>query len=106
MRRLFHYFIPLILVGCAHEFNYRPNHGYVPDATTASHIAEAVWLPIYGKNKIDGERPFHANRVGDLWYVEGSLPASSDPKDIVAGGVAEITIHAKSGKIIRVSHGK
>lgn len=106
MRGLLHFFIPLLFVGCAHEFNYRPKQGYVPDATTATRIAEAVWLPIYGKDTIDGERPFHAKRVGDLWYVEGSLPPGSDPRDTPVGGVAEITIHAKTGKIVRVSHGK
>lgn len=106
MRRLLHYFIPLFLIGCAHDYNFRPKDGFVPDATTASRIAEAVWLPIYGKEAIYEERPYHTKRVGDLWYVEGSLAHSGDPKCIIVGGVAEITIHAKTGKIVRVSHGE
>jgi len=95
-----------MFVGCAHEFNCRPKQGYVPDAVTASRIAEAVWISIYGKDTIYGERPYHVKRVRDLWYVEGSFSPSPDPKCVIAGGVAEITIHAKSGKILRVSHGK
>jgi NTF2 fold immunity protein len=98
--------IAISFVGCATQFNYHPKEGYVPDATAASRIAEAVWIPIYGEKTIFEERPYRAKRIGNLWYVEGSLRSSTDPKELIVGGVAEITIDAKSGKILRVSHGK
>ena len=36
-----------------------PSGGFVPDAATAKKIAEAVWLPIYGK-KVLSEKPYQA----------------------------------------------
>ena len=50
------------LAGCASSnestYNYQPPDGYVPDAKTAIRIAEAVWLPIYGKKVLDDEKPY------------------------------------------------
>ena len=37
-----------------------PKDGFVPDAQTATQIAEAILVPIYGKTVIEGERPFRA----------------------------------------------
>ena len=76
-----------------------PKEGFVPDETTAIKIAEAVWLPIYGEH-IKDEQPFRAKLIGDVWYVEGSLPEHS------FGGVAEAQIRKTDGSILRVSHGK
>ncbi|GAB2789926.1 hypothetical protein HNQ93_003272 [Hymenobacter luteus] len=72
---------------------------YVPDATTAIKIAEAVWLPIYGK-RIYEKRPFKAVSKGAIWVVEGSLPDGMD------GGVPYIEINKMDGRIMRVTHGK
>jgi hypothetical protein len=80
--------------------NYRPHEGYVPDAETAIRIAEAVWLPIYGKKQIESERPFVAELSGDVWTVTGSLP------DGWVGGTAEIDLRKSDGTILRVIHGK
>ena len=76
-----------------------PKEGFVPDETTAMKIAEAIWLPIYGEH-IKDKQPFHARLVGDVWYVEGSLPEHS------LGGVPEAEISKTDGRILRVSHGK
>jgi hypothetical protein len=35
-----------------------PKGGYVPDAVTASRVAEAVLIPVYGEQRIASERPF------------------------------------------------
>jgi hypothetical protein len=80
--------------------NYRPPGGYVPDAETAIRIAEAVWIPIYGRDKIEGERPFTAKLWRNVWTVTGSLP------DGMLGGTAEIDIRKSDGTILRVIHGK
>lgn len=39
--------------------SFMPSGGFVPDAATAKKIAEAVWLPIYGK-KVLSEKPYQA----------------------------------------------
>ena|SRR5437773_1852291 len=83
------------------ESSYIPPKGFVPDAATASRIAEAVWIPIYGKKHIAAEKPFKVTLRGNVWTVTGrDLPADS------AGGVAEADISKRDGRILRVIHGK
>lgn len=81
--------------------SYIPPKGFVPDAATASRIAEAVWIPIYGEKHIAAEKPFKVTLRGNVWTVTGrDLPADS------AGGVAEADISKRDGRILRVIHGK
>jgi hypothetical protein len=77
-----------------------PESGFVPDEAVAISIAQAVWLPIYGKDVLEEERPFVAKLTGDVWIVEGTLP-----KDF-RGGVLIAEISKKTGKVIRISHSK
>ena|GEM_PF-826756 len=81
------------------EHHFIPKEGFVPNEETAIRIAEAVWLPIYGKS-IYEERPFKAELANGVWYVTGSLPEGW------LGGVAEAEINKVDGKILRVSHGE
>lgn len=81
--------------------SYLPAHGFVPDAATAGRIAEAVWIPIYGEDKIAGEKPFKIMLTGDVWTVTGKdLPPGT------GGGVAEADISKRDGRILRVIHGQ
>jgi len=71
----------------------------VPDEITAKKIAEAVWLPLYGK-AIYQKKPFVAKLVnGNVWKVTGTLK-------IQKGGVPYIEIQKCDGKILEVTHGK
>ncbi|WP_052732488.1 YbbC/YhhH family protein [Hymenobacter terrenus] len=80
--------------------SFIPAGGFVPDAATAIRIAEAVWLPIYGK-KVLTEKPYTARLIGKgVWVVEGSLREGRD------GGVAYIEISKRDGRILEVIHGK
>jgi hypothetical protein len=80
--------------------NYKLKDGYVPDEQTAIAIAVAVWTPIYGKDKIEGEKPYKAQLKNGVWTVTGSLPEGFD------GGVAEADIAKDDGCILRVIHGQ
>lgn len=80
--------------------NFIPPSGYVPDEQTAIRIAIAVWEPIYGPMHIANKKPFHAQLLGDVWIVEGSLPKG------VVGGVPIAEISKVDGRIVRVSHGR
>ena len=72
---------------------------YVPDGETAIKIAEAIWLPIYGK-KIYDNRPFIAKlRDSSVWVVEGTLNSAK-------GGVPYMEIQKSDCKILKVFHGK
>ncbi len=77
-----------------------PKNGFVPDEATAINIAEAIWLPIYGKS-IYNEKPFHAKLYkGTVWVVEGTLPVN------MLGGTAYIEINKSDCRILKVTHGK
>ncbi len=73
--------------------------GPVEDEETAKKIAEAVWVPIYGKD-IYNQKPFVATLKDTVWIVQGSLPED------MAGGVAYIEIQKRDGKVLKVTHGK
>jgi hypothetical protein len=81
--------------------SYVPPNGFVPDAATAARIAEAVWIPIYGAERIAKEKPFKATLKGDVWTVTGKdLPPGT------LGGVAEAEVSKRDGRILRVIHGQ
>ena len=79
---------------------YFPKNGFVPDSDTAIKIAEAVWLPIYGK-MIYEEKPFKAKLINkEYWEVTGTLPKGYD------GGTVVAHIRKLDGKILYVIHEK
>ena len=82
------------------KHSYKPKEGYVPDEKTAIKIAVAVWSPIYGEEKIQQEKPFHAVLTNGVWVVEGSLPKGR------RGGVAVAEISKDDGRVLLVSHGR
>lgn len=81
------------------EHSYTPKDGYVPNKETAIKIAEAIWLPIYGK-VIESEKPYIAElKDSTVWIVQGTLKSTK-------GGVAYIEIQKSDCKILKVTHGK
>lgn len=80
--------------------NSETKFGYVPDEKTAIDIALKVWIPIYGKETIESEKPYIATLKNGVWVVTGSLPEGMD------GGVAEVQISQKDGKVLKIIHGK
>ncbi len=79
-----------------------PDDGFVPTREVAIKIAVTIWEPIYGAEKIAGEKPYRATLADGVWTVEGSLPEGRRRK----GGVALAMILKKDGRILRVIHGK
>jgi len=77
--------------------------GYVPDQEMAIRIAVAAWIPVYGKELIESEKPYKATLRDGVWHVSGSLPGGEGR---VLGGVAEAEINQADGKILRVVHGQ
>jgi hypothetical protein len=100
--------ITFLLMGSDVEPTFKPKDGYVPDAETAKRIAEAVWIPIYGAQRIEQEKPFQARLMnGNIWHVEGSMKQPNEGDNIVVeGGVAMAEIAKDDGRILRVIHGK
>lgn len=96
------FLLPLTLY--AGEVTYKPKEGYVPDEATAKGIAEAVWIPVYGKELIEREKPFEAVLKEGVWTVTGTLPCPEGERCL--GGVAEIDISKDDGRVLRVIHGE
>src|SRR5690349_23171989 len=80
-----------------------PKQGYVPDAQTASAIAQAILVPIYGKEQVWKESPYTAKLDGDEWTVEGTLNCGDKTK-FCAGGVAVVRLSRRDGRIPSVIH--
>jgi hypothetical protein len=81
---------------------YNPSEkGVVPDEATAIKIAEAVGLPVFGKNLKD-YMPFHASLKNDsIWHVYG-LPKKTWFL-IQLGGTPEFDIQKKDGKVLKIT---
>jgi hypothetical protein len=80
-----------------------PKAGFVPTAKVAVTIAEAVLVPVYGKQQIDSERPFKAELSRGVWDVTGTV-ACNPPGSICPGGAAEVKISRKTGEILFMTH--
>jgi hypothetical protein len=80
------------------DSSFKPKRGYVPDEQAAIAIAVAVWTPIYGKERIENEKPYHATLNHGVWSVTGSLPEGYD------GGTAFAQIAQDDGRVLRVIH--
>jgi NTF2 fold immunity protein len=84
---------------------------YVQNAETAVAIAEAVLIPVYGRQKIESERPYKAVLGGDVWRVSGTLycpngEPQSESNPTCAGGVAVVELSKHDAHIISMTHYK
>src|SRR5262245_3718457 len=77
-----------------------PSRALVPDEETAIQIAVAVWVPVYGRDTIEGEKPYRAKLRDGVWFVSGTLPSG------MRGGTAEAEISQFDAKVLRIGHGK
>ena len=80
--------------------SFRPKNGYVPDAQTAIAVAIAACTPIYGRNRIESEKPFRATLKNGVWTVTGTLPEGFD----LGTAIAELA--QDDGRVLRVIHGQ
>lgn len=70
------------------------------DSTTAIKVAETILFGIYGKENIEGEKPYETYLIKNYWVIQGSLPEGSK------GGTFIIILNAKNAAVIKISHGK
>jgi acetylornithine/succinyldiaminopimelate/putrescine aminotransferase len=94
---------------CQTAPGYKPNAGFVPDSKTAVAVAEAVLIPVYGKEQIESERPYTATLKQDVWTIGGTLNCfdtkGAKTTDCL-GGVAVVKISKNDGRILYMLHGK
>jgi hypothetical protein len=99
----------VLLLAAAQAQSYAPKDGFVPDSTTAVKIAEAVLVPVYGKEKVESERPFKAKLENDIWTVNGTLHCSDGKGGVTTacvGGTAEVKLSKVDGRILKAIHYK
>lgn len=101
-----------------------PKDGFVPTPAIAVKIAEIALYNIYGKEKIEKQKPFLVRLENDIWTIEGQFhpPKSDIPNTytrgnvtynadgtilyIATGGNAYIEISKNDGAILKVVHTK
>ena len=99
----------ILLLTAAQAQSYVPKDGFVPDSTTAVKIAEAVLVPVYGKEKVESERPFKAKLEDGIWTVNGTLRCSDGKGSVTTacvGGTAEVKLSKVDGRILKMIHYK
>ena len=72
----------------------------ITDDKIAISIVEPLLFSVYGKENIVKQRPYKIGKVQNYWVISGSLPKQT------IGGVFEIIIDSKNGKIVRLTHGE
>lgn len=82
--------------------------GFVENEHAAIDIAVIAWIPIYGKEHIESEKPYEAKLKNGIWEVSGSIPGTSEVKDPsqLVGGAAFAKIRQKDGKVVFITHYK
>lgn len=83
--------------------SFVPKNGFVPTATVAVTVAEAVLIPVYGQQQIASERPFKAELSGGVWDVTGALHCVP-PDSPCPGGTAQVKISKRTGEIVFMTH--
>ena len=73
-----------------------PEAGCVPDSETAMRIAEAVWIPLYGEDLVNQQRPLQADLTAGVWTVRGSPPVEQ------AGETLVTVISRIDGRILKI----
>jgi len=99
----------VLLFTVARAQSYAPKSGFVPNSTTAVKIAEAVLIPVYGKEKIESERPFKATLENGVWTVSGTLrcpDGKGGTTTMCVGGTAEVKLSKIDGRILKMIHYK
>ncbi len=89
--------------------NTTPKKVEVRDSATAVKIAEAALIPVYGKGKIESERPFTAILKDGVWKVFGTLHCSDGKGGTTTncvGGTAWVKLSMNDGRVLSMGHGK
>ena len=74
----------------------------IKDEQMAVVIAEAYAFGIYGEDEIKQQRPYHVELISGHWRVSGSRPKDRR----VLGGVFNIVLDAKDGRVVLLRHTK
>lgn len=81
--------------------NHRPFYDtLIKYKKTAIAVAEPILYEIYSKKNIIDQRPYECYLIDGYWFISGTLPKNTN------GGVFEIIISSRDGKVMKIRHGK
>jgi hypothetical protein len=72
----------------------------IKDNQAAVAVAESILFSVYGEEQIKKQRPYRVCKVEQYWVVSGTLP------EMMLGGVFEIALDEKDGRVVGLTHGK
>lgn len=72
----------------------------IKDSVSAVKIAETILFDIYGKQKIEKQKPYEIYFLDQYWIISGTLPEG------YIGGTFLIIIDARNSNILKITHGK
>ncbi len=72
----------------------------IKNENTAISIAEPILFDIYGKSKIEDEKPYEVYLIDNYWVISGTLNRFS------SGGTFVIIIDARNSKVLKIIHYK
>ena len=72
----------------------------IPKKENAINYAENILFELYGKEKIESEKPYQIHLINDYWVITGTLPKG------MLGGVFELVFDSWNGKVLMLEHGK
>ena len=72
----------------------------IENEKTAIAFAEIFLFQAYGRETIEGERPYEVHNIDGYWIINGTLPKG------YLGGAFEIIFYSTDGQIIRLIHYK
>lgn len=81
----------------------QPVPGVIASAATAQDVALSYLKPIYGATIMAREMPLRAALSGGVWTVVGSPPAGHGN---FVGGLAEIKLCERNGRVLSIIHYK
>ena len=76
------------------------NELLIKNENTAISIAEPILFDIYGKSKIEDEKPYEVYLIDNYWVINGTLNRFS------SGGTFVIIIDARNSKVLKIIHYK
>jgi hypothetical protein len=92
----------VVLVGSSFGQGVKPANGFVPDAKTATRIAEAVLVAIYGE-AVTSDRPFTAKLGHGTWTVTGTRHCQENlPGPFYCHGGHSLRLSKEDGRILYV----
>jgi hypothetical protein len=89
---------------CARNIDkVQPAQGVIASAATAREVALSYLKPIYGEKTMAQEMPLRATLSDGVWTVVGSPPAA---RGTFVGGLAEIKLCQRNGRVLSIIHYK